>query len=523
MSREAPKWSLPYTTPLPAQGRARRWAVVARVAAYVLVLAAMVTAVVQIEVSVVSTHRKHEAFRQQHGRGHLPPGAAEPKRTQGAMDRWRTAMRQFWRGQNIYQARPAQGTEPGGEGGQTAEGINYLHPNMPFTVIVLSPLALLPPDLTTLALSLLKLLAIVASVLMLAEVVGHQRQKIPDWVLALGMLGALLLIVADLQHGNTNALALVAVVGHLWLFRRGRDGWAGAALVAAICLKMTPAIFLLYWLYQRNWRLLAGAAAAGAVAVVAVPLAACAFITGSPAGGAEHYALLMRSWLDNLILPGLVASAPYPIHINQSLPAMLQRLFDGGPGGNLFWNSDDFAYRDQTKFGWITVLDLGPRWVKWLTRIGQLLIVGLVAWAVGWRKLPRDDGRRAIGYGLVVVAMLLLNQRTWDQHAGVMLILDTAVWYAIALGDLSRPARRWALGLAVAALALLPLTGTDIYKVAARFLSSTPKETGELWAAYAKACGPTFWHYVLMLAAGVIAAVSLRRRQTPYLQMRQEV
>ena len=77
-------------------------------------------------------------------------------------------------------------------------------------------------------------------------------------MLGLGLLWVLMFVIGDLQHGNTHVLVLGAITLHLWLYRRGHDWAAGGALALAICLKMTPALFVLYWLYQRNWKLLGG-------------------------------------------------------------------------------------------------------------------------------------------------------------------------------------------------------------------------------------------------------------------------
>ncbi|MFB3893550.1 MAG: glycosyltransferase family 87 protein [Phycisphaerae bacterium] len=506
MGRETDKspWSLPYSTPTPGDGGTLDGlAMVARIGCYLVLAAAIIVPSIQFQAQTASAD-------------------ARGKPSKGAIGRWRLAGREFWEGRNIYRAIPT--------GPQENAGKVYLHPNMPFTIMLLSPFSYMPAGVTAAVFSLLKAGVLIAAGLMLTATANHQGRRMPDWVVGLALLWAIMLIVADIQHGNTNGFVLGALALHLWLYRKGRDLASGCALALAVCLKMTPAIFLLYWLYQRNWRLLGAAAVALALAMTVIPAGGCIAMRGFDiSAGIDHWRMLTATWWENLIAPGLLKAAPYPIHINQSLPGVLSRYFLDGQYGDAFWNPDDFTYAghvamgavDPTqKPGWITIAPLPIDTVKWITRLLQLVIVAVMAWAIGWRKLARDDGRRMLHYGLVAVGMLLLNQRTWDQHAGVMLILTIGLWHAIAFGRMSAAARKWALGLAVAAGPLIWLGGSALFIGLAR-LSGESDKTGERWFDWAKAWGPTFWYFVLMLAATVVAAVAMRNCDEPYATRRQ--
>ena len=517
-----PRWSLPYETVGigdPAKARPAR---AARIAAYSLLAVAMIVPVVQFQHVTRSNQRKQAAFELQHGDA-PPEGAQAPKASKGAIGRWRKAVMDFWQGENIYldsETVEAQAAA-GGQRYGPVRAATWLHPNMPFTVMLLSPFAFVPTGTMAIVYNILKLAAVAASVLMLVSVMNHRRLRMADWVVGLALLGSVLFIVGDIQHGNTNVFVLFFIVLHLWLFRRGRDGLGGAALAMAVCIKMTPAIFLLYWLYQRNWKLLGGAAAMLALAMVVLPLAASIGIVGGDVqSGCDHYATITRTWLDNLIVPGLVKGAWYPIHINQSLSGVVSRYFLDGPGGDIFWNPDDNPYSRQAKHGWITVVPIGEQAAKTILRLLQLAIVAAMALAIGWRKLPRDDGRRGLHYALVAIGMMLLNQRTWDHHATVMLVAAMGVWYAIAFGNVSARARKWALGLALASGVLVWSTGNSAFELAAR-LSGRSGRTGELWADWFDAYGPTFWHFMLMLLAAMVLAVSMKCRSEPFMSVRQ--
>jgi len=137
--------------------------------------------------------------------------------------------------------------------------------------------------------------------------------------------------------------------------------------------------------------------------------------------------------------------------------------------------------------------------------------------------MPRRDGRRCLHYGLVALGMLLLNQRTWDHHSGIALLASVSIWQGISHGRLRGGSRRaWALGLTLLAGAAVWLTGTDVFVLAAR-LAGRDHATGQLWADYVKAWGPTFAHYVLLLIAAVLLCRRLRDADEPYALQRQKL
>jgi len=508
--RSKPRWSFPLACPQPADETKRRWTRLARIVAYVALAGALITPVVQFQTQTLRNLRKAAKFDRKHPNRTRADAAAGPKRPRphkGAIGRWRKAIHAFWAGRDIY-CKLEDVPEDAAPGSRV-----WLHPNMPFVVILLTPLAYLPVPAMALTWNILKLISLVATFAMLARVAAHKDRPIADWVFALALAWSVVLISGDIQHGNTNVFVLCAVVGHLWLYRRGRDGAAGAALALAICLKMTPAIFLLYWLYQRNWKLLTWAVAALVVLAVIVPAATI---------GTGHYAALSKSWLDNLIFPGLLAGAWYPIHINQSIPGVFSRYFLDGPNGNIFWNPDDNPYELQKKFRWITLTPMSPATVRMLIRLSQLAVVALAAWAIGRRKLPRDDGRRSLHYGLVVIVMLLCNQRTWDHHAGMLLIATVAIWQAIAFGRFTRKVRPAALLLTISGGLVLLVSKSGVLEAIGRLVGRTADEA-EDFADVGIAYGPLFYHFLLLLAAAALLAVAIRKSDPPYAENRQKL
>jgi hypothetical protein len=475
----------------------RRTAALLR-AGYLILAGWVIAAAVQFQYLTMRQAGKAAPPPASQARGRAGASASQEqlpeKATKGAIGRWRKAVRHFWAGENIY--LPV---------GQAVQGGVALHPNMPFVVILLTPFAYLPIWAMALGFNLLKLATIAAAVFLCVRLAGQANWRTPQWAVLLALLWSVKPIVADIQHGNTNVFVLGALALHLWLYRRGWDLASGAALAPAVCLKLTPALFLGYWLYQRNWRLLAGAVAALLLLVAVIPPAAV-----GPAHGLE----LTRTWWDNLVVPGGVEGSWYPIHVNQSIIGVVGRYFLDGPGGDIFWGPDDNPYSSQKEHGWITLVALAEWGTKLIVRILQLALLAGAAWAIGWRKLPRDDARRMLHYALVLLGMMLLNQRTWGHHAAVLLIANFGIWQAIASGNISPPARRWALGLAIAAGACMWLNAGGAW-VALAWLAGRSVEVGKAWADRLDAYGPTFYYFLLLFIAATILAGALRRSRAP--------
>jgi hypothetical protein len=390
------------------------------------------------------------------------------KQHKGAIGRWRREILAYMQGTSIY------GRETGSEG----------HPNMPATAVLLYPVVALPVPAMALVWNLAKLAAIAGMICMAARVATPGGMRLPDWIVLIGILCAIQFYSADIQHGNTNVFVACAVIAHVWLFRAGRDLSAGLCLALAICLKVTPGLFVLYWLTQRQWRVLGGVAI-GMTALLAMPFA---FLD------AGYYVETSKAWVNTILLPG-AAGAWYPTHINQSLHAMVARLFTGGQTGDATPES-----------AWITLIDLGPAAARWILRVLQLALLLLSAWAIGFRRLARDDGRRALHYGLILTLMLLLNQRSWDHHAAYLLLATLAIVVATHFGLSGGTFRKCcaiALGVLVFIEQVMPGDLLD---------KTFGSHTADRIAAY----GTTFWMFLGLWVLCLLHALKLKHLEPPY-------
>src|SRR5262249_7191802 len=130
-------------------------------------------------------------------------------------------------------------------------------------------------------------------------------------------------ILGDLMHGNTNLFILFLVVTALFAYRHRRDWTAGVVLGLAIVCKVTPALFVPYFLLKRAWKTLAGCA---------LRLVLFSGIVPSIILGHTKNAEALGSWVSKMIEPYVMESKVfYSEYYNQSLPGLVVRLATHSP------------------------------------------------------------------------------------------------------------------------------------------------------------------------------------------------
>ena len=141
----------------------------------------------------------------------------------------------------------------------SAGGLRFTYP--PFAAVLFSALAWLPDPLAIDAITCASLVGLVVMVVV-------ARRWVPRPALAAIGLGALALepVVRTLVLGQVNLVLMALVMLDLFVVPRRHRGWL-VGLAAGI--KLTPAIFVVVFALQRDWRACARAAAAfGATVVV---------------------------------------------------------------------------------------------------------------------------------------------------------------------------------------------------------------------------------------------------------------
>lgn len=227
------------------------------------------------------------------------------------LDVYRLGVQAWWHGADSYGVLPP--TKVGME-------LPYIYP--PFATIVLSPLAALPWAASVVAMTLLSL-GCLAVVLYLVV----RRCWEPGGRRGAVVVSAILLPLALLTEpvrdtvwfGQVNLL-LLALVGLDCLVPHPR--WPRGVLVGiAAAIKLTPAIFVVYFLARRDYRAALWSAVSGAAATAL--------------GFAVNWGGSLTFWFDPNT--GLRSQSGSPFVTNQTVWALLQRLGLSGDIQSAVW------------------------------------------------------------------------------------------------------------------------------------------------------------------------------------------
>ena len=326
--------------------------------------------------------------------------------------------------------------------------------NLPYTpawALVHVPLVPLPPRgaaAVAFVAGLLAAAAVLAALRRLVRAEGADRGRTFD-AEAVALLLAGRFVLRDLADGGPNLALLALVLGGLLLWTRGRDGAGGALVGVATALKWTPALFLAWLAWRRQWR----AAAAGVLVAAAVTAAPGLFI--GPASLARHLGTWGRNVAAGVLSadPSVGVLGPEPVR-NLALRPALGRLLASPPAGH-----------DPARDGpWPGFLSLPPRAASAAGAVAALAL--LAACAARFRGPVAEQSAPAIPVEIAAVALLalLLSPISWRAHA----VAALPALFLLAHRALLRGRARRAETLFVAAwVPLVLLPGRDLVGPAA--------------------------------------------------------
>ena len=391
----------------------------------------------------------------------------EPSNGQSAFIRWRKQLLEMDE-ENIYE--------------------RYNYPNPPIMAMLLKPLVELPPLAGALTWFYLKVAMTLVSFYWLFRLVEHGGVSFPLWGRVLTVLLSLRPIMSDLHHGNINLFILFLIMAALFAFYRGRPFTSGLLFGLAIACKVTPALFLPYFLWKRAWRAVAGCLVGMFLFFGPVP---ALFL------GWQDNAEQFTSWTKNMVVPYLVNGVVTTTHENQSLPGLIHRLTTHQPSF-VFYNQDKTVVVGTL---YHNLLDLDPRLVSLIVKICMLLFALLVVWSCRTPLTERGGWRLAAEFSIVVLGMLLFSERTWKHHCVTFMLPFGVLSYALTvfrLGPRLRAALIGALGLT---MLLMATTSTSLLDLFDRW------ECAKLAQVY----GAFVWAYLILLVSLVVL---LRYRRT---------
>ncbi len=223
-------------------------------------------------------------------------------------------------------------------------------------------------------------------------------------------------VVANHVTGQVNTVVLALAIAGLWAEDRGWSA-AGGALVGIACMmKMSPALFVLWWLLHGRYR----AALSAVLTSIAVTLVS--FLVVAPTIQWHFYTVVFPSFSSGLYNG---SNVPISLFANWSIPAFFDRLFPNPAGAGLG----------------------GP--ARALSSAAALALVAALAWS--FRRDPREPLARAGQASAVAVAMLLVPVYTFEHH--LVWVIPGVVVATIGLAQ-GRLDRSFAIPVALAFVVL---------------------------------------------------------------------
>ena len=379
--------------------------------------------------------------------------AAKASDERSAFIRWRPQVLQFWKGVNIYD--------------------KMYFPNPPIMPITLYPLMTLPPLAGALTWYYLKVALTVVSIWLCFRMVRPDDRVLQSWVQGAVILFSFRPILGDLHHGNNNLIILFLIVSCLYAWRKGYDVFAGLLLALAISYKVTPALFVPYFMYKRSWRIVGSTFLGMGLFLLIIPS-----IVIGPGFNGE----CLGWWWHRMLSPYLVSGAASDQEINQSMVGVLTRLLSDSKTG---------TGRYDVHLDHLNLFSLPPRIVGYIIKAVSLGLIGLLALFCRTKTERRDDYRLFGEFSLVVLTMLFVSERSWKHHFVTLLLPYTFLAYRFGAAHLTTRVK-----LILAAAMWL----------SAIFMATTSSELGGLFGGHqghklAQGYGMFLWAAVILYIA----------------------
>ena len=405
----------------------RRW--LARIPAWLVIVAFAGILVIPAAQSVRSIGKTDKSAHR---------AAGERRRT--ALGRWlpdAEALRKVAAAPSVAAAGP--GNNPYGDG--------HWFPTPPLVLMALVPLSMLGFAPAAVVWSGLKIVGVAVALGLLVR--SHGPRGAPIGVLLMALAFGARALVSDLQHANVNIFMFVWIALCWACFTRGRDGWAGFFLALAIVTKVTPALAGVYFAYKRQWRL---CIVAGLCLVLFVAVIPGVYV------GFDKNVTLLADWFDMLVKPFAVQGWAELDTPNQSLYGTLLRVLS---------NYDALKIEEMPI---AAALDSGQEnMARPMTTAGRLIrpavslsVLALLAWVCRGRLSDRRGLRAALEFAMVLLAMLLLSERTWKHHATTLVMIYLAIWLGMTHLYWSRRARGAWVAALVAQWVMLVASGEGL-------------------------------------------------------------
>jgi hypothetical protein len=240
-------------------------------------------------------------------------------------------------------------------------------------------------------------------------------------------------IWADLTAGNLTSVLLASVTGAYVFAQSGKPLRAGVILSVGIMLKMIPGLCLIYFLFQKQWRVFAGVVL-GVLLLGVLP----SLLIFGPTQLIDYHDYWYHEEFAKFTPMRTIEQPVECTYQNQAFVRTLIRLFTHTNAGH---SGDPF---------YIQVADLSQLSLKAIYVAVMFASLGGLVWFC-WRSTQRGGDAGAEAYALCVGSMLWMSPWAGSYY------FSLAIWPVMALASrLGRPeGSRWALVVWFAAMPTL--------------------------------------------------------------------
>ncbi|NBR04625.1 MAG: DUF2029 domain-containing protein [Planctomycetes bacterium] len=348
----------------------------------------------------------------------------------------------------------------------------YQYPNPPIMALLLYPLAKMPPMVMALIWYYMKVVMLILCFHWIFNFIEKHGMTFPLWAKALTVLLVLRPITGDLQHGNVNIFILFSVIAGLHLYTLRWDVSGGLCIGLAIACKVTPALFIPYFLWKRSWNMLLGICLG--LMLFLWPGVFPSLVLGFGENQKQLY-----SWYTEMVYPFVVEGKVWSEHNNQSLPGLMYRIFTHSP------SFSDYVEGVYTPLEYHNVVDLPIPVIRLILKGSLGLFALSVVLCCKTPSNNRGGWALAAEFAIVCLGMLLFSERTWKHHCVTLILPFAVLCYFLAMCLGSKTNYILPVFTIVVATLLMTLTSTGLLE--------------DDFAKEAQVYGCYVWAFILMI------------------------
>lgn len=367
-------------------------------------------------------------------------------------------------------------------------GMDEGYPNPPLMALILTPFHALGAVPGSVVWTLFKALIAAFVLMRLIRWPRGDEPPLPGWAAPVLVLLSAQVIHLDLTHGNTNLLVAGTIVGAMVALRRRHDLVAGMLIGLGGVLKVTPLLFLPYFVWQRRWQSALG---------VFIGLGVFAWLVPGVLLGFDYNHRLLAAWYDQMIAPfvsGQGVGYMQTGYMNQSFTGVFHRLLSDSVA---VWANAEKGIAELR----VNLFALDPKTVTWIVRLASVGVLGVGMWVTRRRETSASRMRTVGAFALVFLAMLFLSERSWRTHYILLILPHAYLLHAVTVGGARGPVRT----LAIAALLVSALTHHGAFD----------EIFGDRAAVKLESYGVFLWGGLMLFVACAVMHVTDGRSGTP--------